>query len=707
MKMTLTLLILLTVFSLGTFAQDFPYINLEGHEGDIGTIAYSPDGATLASGGWDRTIRLWDATTGEHKAILTRHTGPVMKVVFSPDGLTLASGGWDHTIRLWDATTGEHKAILTRHTDRVLRIVFSPDGTILASAGSMDQTIRLWNVGTGEHKHTLTGHTDRIEDIVFSPDGLTLATASGDGTIHLWDPITGMHQKTIMEDIRRFMRINNIVFSPDGQTLASGAGGLGPSNVHLWDVNTGKLKKVLTGHLLFISSLAFSPDGQILVSGSGDSTIRFWDAKTGYHKRTIIAHRTKEGHNTNVSYLVFSPNGRSVVSGTFWDMRLWDAVIGEQIITFPGYGGGVFSPDGRTFASIGVSWAKDDKFIRLWQLPSALRTTSIHITSSTDTTLSIGEQFVINVNIADGQDMQNYQLALEYDNETLRYVSHSPGDYLSDDAFISPVVSAPGLVSLDITSPAEIGTSEGTIVTIMFEVAARKASTFTVSATLSDSNGERLSAAMKSGRAIESPLDVNGDGSVDILDLSFVASHFGKIGHATADVNKDGVVDIRDLVLVAGGIDGGAAAPSAWSRDIEVAPTSADVKKWLTQARQLNLTDPTSQKGILFLEYLLATLAPKETVLLPNYPNPFNPETWIPYQLAQSADITISIYAVDGTVIRTLDLGHKPSGIYQDKTRAAYWDGRNNVGELVASGVYFYTLTAGNFKSTRKMLILK
>ena len=150
-----------------------------------------------------------------------------------------------------------------------------------------------------------------------------------------------------------------------------------------------------------------------------------------------------------------------------------------------------------------------------------------------------------------------------------------------------------------------------------------------------------------------------------------------------------------------------AAAPIRGRPNLKQTLTRATVQAWLKQAQQLNLTDTTSQKGVLFLEYLLASLTPIGTVLLPNYPNPFNPETWIPYQLAQPADITISIRAVDGIVIRTLHLGHRPSGIYQDKTRAAYWDGRNDVGESVASGVYFYTLTAGKLKSTRKMLILK
>ena len=97
----------------------------------------------------------------------------------------------------------------------------------------------------------------------------------------------------------------------------------------------------------------------------------------------------------------------------------------------------------------------------------------------------------------------------------------------------------------------------------------------------------------------------------------------------------------------------------------------------------------------------------EKTALLPNYPNPFNPETWIPYQLSEPADVNISIYAVDGKLVRTLAFGHQPVGIYESKNRAAYWDGRNTLGEPVASGVYFYTLTAGDFTATRKMLIRK
>ena len=200
--------------------------------------------------------------------------------------------------------------------------------------------------------------------------------------------------------------------------------------------------------------------------------------------------------------------------------------------------------------------------------------------------------------------------------------------------------------------------------------------------------------------------DVNDDGVVNIQDLVLVASSLGKTGPTSADVNADGVVDIRDLVTVAGALGTAAAAPSLHPQALAMF-TATDVQQWLSEAQQLALTDATSQRGIRFLEQLLAALIPKETALLPNYPNPFNPETWIPYQLAKPADVTLTIYTVNGQVVRQLSLGHQLAGTYQSKSRAAYWDGRNAVGESVASGLYFYTLTAGEFTATRRMLILK
>ena len=209
--------------------------------------------------------------------------------------------------------------------------------------------------------------------------------------------------------------------------------------------------------------------------------------------------------------------------------------------------------------------------------------------------------------------------------------------------------------------------------------------------------------------------DVNGDGVVNIQDLVLVAGQFGKTGEHVADVNGDGIVNIQDLVLVAGAFGEGAAAPSV--RAVSRARlTVSDVEEWLIEARgsiRSGSGDASRPgglsygRGIAVLERLLASLMPKETALLANYPNPFNPETWIPYQLSKPAEVTVTIYAANGAVVRILDLGHRRAGSYDSRGRAAYWDGRNAQGESVASGVYFYTLSAGDFSATRKMVIRK
>ena len=201
--------------------------------------------------------------------------------------------------------------------------------------------------------------------------------------------------------------------------------------------------------------------------------------------------------------------------------------------------------------------------------------------------------------------------------------------------------------------------------------------------------------------------DVNGDGMVNVLDLVLVAANFGKTDATLAhgDVNGDGEVNREDILAVLEALESAAGAPAAVS-------TTASLQRWIDQAKKLNRTDADFQKGIAVLQNLLKALEETETVskataLLANYPNPFNPETWIPYQLAAPADVRISIYAADGKLVRSLSVGSQPAGMYQSRSRAAHWDGRNALGEPMASGVYFYTLTAGDFTATRKMLIRK
>ena len=500
---------------------------LEGHTRRINSVAFSPNGRTLASGSNDDTIRLWDTITGNYKQTLVEHTQDINDVVFSPNGRIIAGGSDDDNVYLWNATTGSLLQTFEGHTSKVNSVAFSPDGHTLAS-GSNDDTIRLWDVNTRQEKQTLEGHRGGVYSVAFSPDGRTLASGGNGEIIHLWDTGTGKHKQTLIEHTQD---INDVAFSPNGRIIA---GGSVDDNVYLWDATTGILLQTFEGHTDWVNSVAFSPDGRILASGSDDYNIHLWNTTTGEHVQTF------EGHTDYINSVAFSPNGRVIASAGF------------------------------------------DDTIRIWRVDT-----------------------------------------------------------------------------------------RGTV-------------------------PARLAA------------DVNADGSVNILDLVFVATHFGQKGVHAADVNEDGVVNIQDLLLVVDALgDTVPGAPSTLYSNLEVAPTRAQVQKWLSEARQLNLTDAMSHRGILFLEQLLTALTPKVTALLPNYPNPFNPETWIPYQLEKSTDVSISIFTADGKIVRTLALGSMPAGIHTSRSQAAYWDGKNQVGEPIASGVYFYTLTAGDFIATRKMLIMK
>jgi WD40 repeat protein/tRNA A-37 threonylcarbamoyl transferase component Bud32 len=376
-----------------------PLGSMRGHGNTVMKVAFSADGARIASGSMDQTVRLWDGATGEPVATLKGHSGRVISVAFSPDGRQLASAAQDHTVRLWDATAGAPVAVLNGHTGPVVAVTYAPDGRIVSAAE--DGTVRLWDPRRAGGNGVLRGHTSFVYSVAFHPDGERVATAGWDGTVRIWDATTGRQMSLLNHGANTL--VTSVAFHPDGRLLAarvrgsivlwdleSGrelhrwaapshpwqdtrlafsprgdllATGCGDGEVRLWDVVSRAEVAVLRGHRAAIRDVAFSPDGQWLASAGEveDSTVRIWDVARKEQVRAL------EGHKECVYALAFSPDGRQLASGSVdGTARLWDTATGQAVATLK-HGSNVygvaFTPDGTRLAC-GCA----DNSIRFWDV---------------------------------------------------------------------------------------------------------------------------------------------------------------------------------------------------------------------------------------------------------------------------------------------------------------------------------------------------
>ena len=335
-------------------------LHLRGHTDAVNSVAFSPDGSKVISGSSDRSIRVWDASTGvEMLQSIRGHHDWISSVAFSPDGSKIISGSSDRSIRVWDANTGiEMLPPLRGHDELINSIAFSPDGSKIIS-GSDDKTIRVWDASTGiEMLPPLQGHRGSIRSVAFSPSGSNIVSGSDDKTIRVWDASTGIK---ILPPLRGHDHwIYSVAFSPDGSKIVSGSSDY---TIRVWDARNGiEMLPPLRGHLGSIHSLAFSPDGSKIISGSSDHTILVWNASTGIKMPPPF-----RGHHNSILSVAFSADGCKIISGSYDNtIRVWDGSAGIEMP--PPHRGHkalihsvTFSPDGSKIIS-----GSADRTIRVW-----------------------------------------------------------------------------------------------------------------------------------------------------------------------------------------------------------------------------------------------------------------------------------------------------------------------------------------------------
>ena len=680
------------------------------HSDWIFAVAFSSDGKYLAMGDTSGQITVRNLQTQKDIAQFRGDADFITALKFSPDDQILASGGYNGSVKLWKLPNWDLIGTLAT-AGTVSGLSFSPDGSILASTDY--EAVNLWSTRTGDQITTLLGHVGWVFSTSFSPDGTFLTSSGSDGTLRLWDI------SSFQTDTTDMVRI--IYFVPTNRT----------AQFDMWTKLDSLIRDVqslyadqmeASGHGRKTFTIETDENAQTVVYQVKGNFSDFYyrtdttnkilnEVSTQFdmdrHIYLIVAELSsqaiEEEHVCGVGgsrwigleHQVKSRGGYAVIpaSGDCFDEEVGKIVTAHEL----GHAFGLdhdfrddsyimsYGDSPNQFSHCATEWLSASRFFNTDNI-TFNNLTSIHILTS-DTYPPNASDFSIIFQITDLDGIHQVQLLVPTTDD-----DPATGTKLHSCQRIDSQSSA---VEFDISSLTSYPMNRVQLQVIdVYGNITRQEYVLIV--------GEDTSAVNR--------IDVNGDGTVDIADLVLVAAHFGKtiMGsvNPNPDVNRDGVVNIVDLLLVVNELNaGGPAAPTSSYQISELNPI--DIQQWIDQAKGLPFRGTIVDNGIEKLEQLLTAMMPNETRLLANYPNPFNPETWIPYQLASDADVRITIYDVRGHVVRTLDLGHRSAGTYLGRDSAAYWDGRNDRGELVASGVFVYTFSAGGFHATRRMLLRK
>ena len=686
--------------------------HIEGINKFVLSLAFSPDGKMLASGSYDGMIKLWDVATGSNIASIREEgLAPyIYSVAFSPDGKILASGRGNGpgNVKLWDVATKSNIAFFD-HILEVYSVAFSPDGRVIAS-GSRDGMVTLRDVNTGT-EITALPHTSDVWSVAFSPDGMTLASGTSDGRVELWEVGAELSQQSV--DDRDRTTIADVISDPNLAAAVRKVLGLG-ANARITKQALRKLKELKAPNSEIKDLTGLEHATQLTRLDLQENQIRDLSPLTGLKKLqrlelwgNQIRDVTPLAKLVNLETLYLSENPIQDTSplASLTKLRKVDIDIHKSPIVHisaaqrpPMYW--VNEKAGTIHRLVGANVEN--------LLPSVKNATGL-VLNPADNTIYWTEQV--------GKNRGRVKRA-NLDGSNVRVL-------------VNIKSGVPGSIAIDPTQGKLYWTdSRGRIQRANLNGKGIRnlirnldsPENITVDVTggklyWTEGSG-RIRRANLNGKSIEdiasnlgSLTDIAISGN-QIYWTEITGESSGRIGQA--NLNGSNFRTFIWLHRSAHGI-----AIDTVGRKIYWTDSAGKIIRLNLKAKHLkevvsNLTSPIDltvgnfgdQSAAAPTNNLL-TPPPEATQLLVNYPNPFNPETWIPYQLSEPAEVRVRIYGIDGMLIRTLELGHKPVGIYQDKNRAAYWDGRNQVGEPVASGVYFYTLTADDFTATRKMLIRK